>query len=261
MFKFILLFCTLLLSSSSWADSTSLCLSSDKNCTFVLARDTQNLVTVNPSRAQHRFSPFSTFKIANALIALERGIIKDTEQILTFDKTKYVPQTWWPAVWKLPQYNLKIAFKYSMVAVFRQLAFDIGQQGMAEQVKRLNYGNGDISSGLDDFWLGGSLQISAVEQVALLQDIYHNRLGLKTSTLTALKDIMLVEETSDYKLYAKTGAGRLGNSSMLGWYVGFVENKQGVFYFALNITEPSYAEVKAKRVKMALAHLTKENVL
>ena len=39
---------------------------------------------------------------------------------------------------------------------------------MQARLSRLGYGNADISSGLDSFWLGGSLRISPREQVALL---------------------------------------------------------------------------------------------
>lgn len=260
MFKSVLLLGAIVFSATSWATS-SLCTDDNENCTFVLASESSLSHVVNQQRAQTRLTPYSTFKIANALIGLERGVIKHTKQTLSFDKSKYIPQAWWPPVWKLPRYDLNSAFKYSMVSVFRQLAVDIGQPAMAQQVKRLNYGNGDISSGLDSFWLGGSLQISALEQIKFLQGVYHNTFNLKPSSLAALKEIMLVEETQDYKIYAKTGAGKLENKSMLGWYVGFVETEQGVHFFSANITAPTYAQVKTRRVEMVMAHLRKQGVL
>lgn len=260
MFKSVLWLSALVFSGVSLA-SSSLCTDDNKNCTFVLESETIQSQTINQQRATTAFTPYSTFKIVNALIGLEQGVIKNTKQTLTFDKSKYVPQPWWPPVWKLPRYDLKSAFKYSMVSVFRQLAVDIGQTEMAAQVKHLGYGNADISSGLDNFWLGGSLQISALEQVQFLKKIYHNKLNLKPSSLAALKEIMLVEETADYKVYAKTGAGKLKDKSMLGWYVGFVENKQGVHFFASNLTAPSYAQVKKQRVDMVMQHLRKLSVL
>jgi len=264
-FKSLVVLCLLSVCGAVWAKQTPLpndCLEGDQNCTFVLLSEPAlTPFIVNESRAKVRMSPYSTFKITNALIALERGLIENIDQSLYFDKVKYPVQAWWPPVWKLPQYNLKVAFKYSMVAVFRQLANDIGREGMASHVKRFDYGNGDISSGLDDFWLNGSLKISALEQVTFLQRIYHNKLGLKSSSLSALKEIMLLETTDNYKLYLKTGAGKLDDQSMLGWAVGFVENLQGVHFFALNLNAQTYAQVKKQRINMVTAHLRQKKVL
>lgn len=243
-------------------DSPLVCEAGDQRCTFVLLSEhNQHYTMVNRQRAKTRLSPFSTFKVANTLIGLELGVIKNTTQILNYDKKNYVPQAWWPAVWKLPSYDLTSAFKYSMVSIYRQLATDIGQVAMQQQLTRFNYGNRDISSQLDNFWLNGSLTISAVEQVQFLQHVHNNTLGLAPASLAALKEVMLVEAGDGYKLYAKTGAGRLDDKSMLGWYVGFVENQQGVYYFALNVQRDSYATIKKLRIAMTTNMLKKHGVL
>jgi beta-lactamase class D len=243
-----------------------LCLD-DSQCTFVLLSEipknsqNQRLTIVNKARAKQPLSPFSTFKITNSLIGLETGVIQNSHQILTFDRNKYPPQVWWPSVWKLPQYNLARAFKYSMVAIYRQLATDIGQINMQNYVERFSYGNQNISSQLDNFWLNGSLKISALEQVQFLQRVYHNQFNLKTTSLATLKSIMLVEELGETKIYGKTGAGKVADGTMLGWYVGFIENAQGVHFFALNFNRDTYAAMKAVRVKMAMNHLKKLGVI
>jgi beta-lactamase class D len=45
---------------------------------------------------------------------------------------------------------------------------------------------------------------------------------------------MLVDSTDNYKQFAKTGWGG-DDDNQVGWYVGFVKNKFGVWIFALNI--------------------------
>jgi beta-lactamase class D len=246
--------------------ATELCLKGN-DCTFVLLSERNNsakksdLNIVNEKRAKLQLSPFSTFKITNSLIGLELGLIKDTKQKLTFNKTTYPPQAWWPPVWKLSQYNLSSAFKYSMVAIYRQLASDIGAAEMKNHVERFEYGNQDISSQLDNFWLNGSLKISALEQVQFLQRVYHNQLDLKPASLESLKSVMLVEESKGMKIYAKTGAGKVTDGSMLGWYIGFVENTQGVHFFAFNFNRDTYAQMKTVRVKIAMNHLKKLGVV
>lgn len=269
--------------------SNALCLTSDNDCTFVLLstkvsektsfhesekvtqgasykEESEILLLVNEDRAKQRLSPFSTFKIINSLVALESKQIINAQQSLTFDHKKYPVQAWWPSVWKLPEYNLGTAFKFSMVAIFRQMATDIGQDKMQSYVSSFDYGNQDISSGLDNFWLNGSMQISAIEQVRFLQKMHQGQLSLSKHSIETLKEVMLVETTEHYSLYAKTGAGKANvndksSKAMLGWYVGFVEKPEGVYYFAFNFTRESYAKMKAVRVEIARNHLKKAGVI
>ena len=243
--------------------SETLCKEGSHSCTFVLLSElnqndgstTSKVSSLNESRANAPLPPFSTFKVANSLIALDLGVIKNTKQKLTFDKESYPVQAWWPPVWKLPSYDLTTAFKYSMVAIYRQLAKDIGEKNMLTYLKKMHYGNEDISSGLDSFWLNGSIKISAVEQTQLLQKIYHNQFAFNDQAIASIKEIMLVESKQNYRLFAKTGAGKVDDGTMLGWYIGFVENDAGVHFFAFNFNSPTYAEMKANRIKIATNHL------
>ena len=250
--------------------SNELCLASTNDCTFVLLSEKQSaverLLLVNEERAKQRLSPFSTFKITNSLIALDSKQIANAQQTLTFDKEKYPVQAWWPSVWKLPEYDLSSAFKFSMVAIYRQMATDIGQDKMQSYLSKFNYGNQDISSGLDSFWLNSSLKISALEQVRFLQKMHKGQLAISQHSIDTLKEVMLVEKKANYSLYAKTGAGKVNGKDknskvMLGWYVGFVENAEGVHYFAFNFTRGSYAEMKAVRVEIARNHLKKAGII
>jgi len=228
--------------------------------------DSEKLLLINEKRAKRRLSPFSTFKITNSLIALDSKQITNAQQTLTFDQKKYPVQAWWPSVWKLSEYNLASAFKFSMVAIYRQLASDIGQDKMQSYVSSFDYGNKDISSGLDRFWLNGSLKISAIEQVRFLQKMHRGQLTISQNSIDTLKEVMLVETNASYSLYAKTGAGKANaddksSKAMLGWYVGFVENTEGVHFFAFNFTSDSYAKMKASRVVIARNHLKKAGII
>lgn len=249
-------------------ENTELCQATNDSCTFVLLSEegkgkvlTSKTTTINENRANEAMSPFSTFKVVNSVIGLDLGLIKDAKQPLTFDKEAYPVQAWWPHVWKLPSYNLTTAFKYSMVAIYRQLAKDIGETNMRAYLKKMQYGNEDISSGLDSFWLNGSMKISAVEQVQLLSKIYHNQMKLSDRALNTLKEVMLLETNADYRIYAKTGAGKVDNGTMLGWYIGFVENAAGVHFFALNFDSPTYAAMKSKRSILMKNHLRSAGII
>ena len=275
--------------------SSELCMAENNDCTFVLlsekvsqkvteiiteaensassvkviqgssvTEESETLFWVNQQRAKQGFSPFSTFKVPNSLIALDTQIVKSAKQPLTYNKEKYPAKKWWPSVWTLSAYNLKSAFKFSMVPIYRQLATDIGQQQMQSYIDNFAYGNQDISSGLDNFWLGGSMKISAVEQVRFLQRMHQNQLAVKPESIELLKDVMLVETTAHYKLYAKTGTGKVSganNKAMLGWYIGFVENDQGVHYFAFNMTRDSFTKIKKSRITIVRNHLKQAGVI
>lgn len=52
-----------------------------------------------------------------------------------------------------------------------------------------------------------------------------------------MKRLMVLEETDEYKLRAKTGWS-LRNGNNNGWFVGFVESDDNVWFFATNI-EPA----------------------
>lgn len=255
--NFIYLF--LLFSLHSLADSNVQC---DANCTFVLLnQNTGTYETINKLRSTKRLSPFSTFKIPNSLIAIELGVVKTLEQKLDFDRPSFPVQSWWPKTWYQTSLNLKEAFQHSALPIYQHIAVKIGEEDMGRHLSKFEFGNTDISSGIDTFWLNGSLKISAKEQVDFLYKLNNYKLPLSDTTITTLKKIMLVEETDQYRLYAKTGGGYIAKERALGWYVGFVENNAGVFYFALNLEKPTFDTLKDKRKSMAIQQLKKAGVL
>lgn len=202
-------------------------------------------IRYNEQRCAERFSPFSTFKIPNSLIGLETGVIKDAESVTKWNQELYpANQAVFPE-WNGDQ-TLGTAFKYSVVWYYRELAKSVGEKRMAEKLKLLNYGNQDISSGINGFWLARSLQISADEQVEFLKKLYSEKLPFSKRSISIVKDIMLAEQTPEYKLRAKTGGGPRNNGA-LGWYVGWLETKDNVYFFALNIEGDTYESIKEKR--------------
>ena len=245
--------------NSALAGKQDLC---SEDCTFVMLSETTGEThVVNEARAKQRLPPFSTFKIPNSLIALDLAVVDNLEQKLSFDPTTYPVEEWWPKNWYAEPLNLNDAFKYSAVPVYKEIAVKINPVRMQSFVDQFNYGNRDISSGIDTFWLNGSLKISAQEQVAFIRRMYRNEISVAQRSLNLLKEIMLVEETDQYKFYAKTGAGRTDNGRWLGWYVGYVENKTGTYYFALNLDGATWSDIKQRRIDIAKNHLSQAGVL
>jgi beta-lactamase class D len=196
---------------------------------FVLYDKKENkFIRYNAKRCAKRFTPASTFKIPNTLIALETGVIKDEDEILKWDGVKRDRAEW------NRDHTLDSAFEYSAVWFYQEIARRVGEERMKKYLNDFAYGNRNTSGGIDLFWLRGNLRISPDEQITFLRKVSENKLPISVRSIEILKKIMLTENNANYKLFAKTGAGRDGEKRV-GWYVGFIEQNGNVYYFASNI--------------------------
>lgn len=188
-------------------------------------------------RAKEPFSPASTFKIFNALIALDNGVVKDTKEIFYHYKGEKV---FLPS-WKQDA-SLSSAIKRSQVPAFKELARKIGLKTMQESLNKLSYGNAKISK-IDTFWLDNSLQISAKNQADLLFKLSQNSLPFSKKSQEEVKKIILFKEDKIQKIYAKTG---FNDNINLAWIVGFVKTKNKILSFALNVDIKDIKNIKIR---------------
>nr|6PQI_A Chain A, Class D Carbapenemase OXA-48 [Klebsiella pneumoniae]6PQI_B Chain B, Class D Carbapenemase OXA-48 [Klebsiella pneumoniae]6PQI_C Chain C, Class D Carbapenemase OXA-48 [Klebsiella pneumoniae]6PQI_D Chain D, Class D Carbapenemase OXA-48 [Klebsiella pneumoniae]6PSG_A Chain A, Class D Carbapenemase OXA-48 [Klebsiella pneumoniae]6PSG_B Chain B, Class D Carbapenemase OXA-48 [Klebsiella pneumoniae]6PSG_C Chain C, Class D Carbapenemase OXA-48 [Klebsiella pneumoniae]6PSG_D Chain D, Class D len=188
--------------------------------------------TNNLKRANQAFLPASTFKIPNSLIALDLGVVKDEHQVFKWDG-----QTRDIATWNR-DHNLITAMKYSVVPVYQEFARQIGEARMSKMLHAFDYGNEDISGNVDSFWLDGGIRISATEQISFLRKLYHNKLHVSERSQRIVKQAMLTEANGDYIIRAKTGySTRI--EPKIGWWVGWVELDDNVWFFAMNMDMPT----------------------
>jgi beta-lactamase class D len=202
-----------------------------------------NYIKYNPARCDSEFIPASTFKIFNSLAALESGVIKDENEIIQWDSVKRFYDKW------NQDLNLAQAYKYSAVWFYQELARRIGQERMQSYINLNEYGNQDISGGIDLFWLEGGLRISAVEQVELLKKIYLNEVTFSQRSIDILKKIMIYDQTDDYIIRAKTGWG-MRSENQIGWFVGYVEKGDDVYFFATNVESKEPEEGFKSRIEI-----------
>jgi beta-lactamase class D len=203
-------------------------------------QSTNTYTKYNPTHCATGFSPCSTFKIANSLIGLQSGVIPDSGFVIKYDSARHpldsIKLATEPFKHWYEDLSLKRAFKYSCVWYYQELARRVGKVRMKRMVDDLDYGNRDISSGVDTFWLSGSLQISIDEQVEFLKRLYSNQLnGISAKNINIVKSMMLCEATPAYHLYGKTGRGVCPNGKTIGWFVGFIETDSGTKIFAMNL--------------------------
>ena len=185
----------------------------------------------NSRRNNTAFLPASTYKIPNSLIALETGVIKDDISVLTWDGIERGFNGSPFAQWN-QDLNLRLAFKYSAVWFYQVLARRIGHQRMQDFVNQIQYGNQNIGKeeDIDKFWLSGELRITPRQQIDFLRRLYQNDLPFAQRTIDLVKDIAIAEQTPNYVLRGKTGW-----ADTIGWYVGYLEQNDNVYFFATNI--------------------------
>lgn len=220
------------------------------NGTFVLLDMKKNVVTVvNGDRHTKGFLPASTFKIANALIALETKVVKDAdERVFKWDGKKRDFEAW------NKDHTLRSAFKASAVWVFQEIAREIGEQRMRVYVTQFGYGNREPGGEIDTFWLEGKLRISALQQVEFLERLLIGKLPVSPRNADIVKDIAFIEQVGDATLRGKTGWIPNGDNK-IGWFVGWVERGGDTYVFALNL-DPNEEKHVAARQTIAKALLT-----
>ncbi len=187
----------------------------------------------NPQRNSTAFLPASTFKILNSLISLETGVIPHELAILTWDGIERQIPAW------NRDLNMREAIKLSAVWFYQVLARRVGYEQMQKWVAKVGYGNNKIGNkqDIDKFWLSGELRITPNEQIEFLRRLHKNELPFSERSLSVVKDIIIVEQTPDYTIRAKTGLVGFGEqtASQIGWYVGYLEQNKNVYFFATNI--------------------------
>lgn len=95
---------------------------------------------------------------------------------------------------------------------------------MQQMLNSFNYGNMDISDGIDKFWLTGSLKISQAEQIQSLKKFYLGELPVSKRSMDITKSIIILDEKPEYIFRGKTGWAQ-SDTKDIGWLVGWVEKK------------------------------------
>lgn len=224
------------------------CLPAQLQATFVLLDPaTDTLHVAHPERAGQRYIPASTFKIANTLIGLETGAVRDLDEVLP-----YGGQPQWRPEWEHDM-SLREAIKLSAVPIYQELARRIGLEPMAAMLRKLDYGNAETGSVVDRFWLQGPLAISAIEQVRFLNRMLQGQLPVAASSVAAVEAITVQEQTATQVLHYKTGWAAAAQPQ-IGWVVGWLERGPIRYPFAFNMDVSGQADVP-KRWPLARACL------
>lgn len=189
----------------------------------------------NERMSRQRVSPDSTYKLYSALAALDAGVISPKKNSLSWDHTDYPF-----ASWNRDQ-TLISSMESSVNWYFQRLDQKLGLAAVQRNLKRIGYGNADISGGLSSFWLESTLKISPLEQTALLRDLDQNRLGYSRESVDAVRHSIKLSAGTGRVLYGKTGTGRVDGRDKNGWFIGFLKTKDNTYYFTLRLQGSNHA--------------------
>lgn len=221
------------------------------------------------SSCSSRLSPQSTFKIPHALAALDAGVVSGIDETIAYDGHP-VDQPLWRQ-----DHTLATAMRYSVVWYFQEIAKRLGPGREREYLSRFDYGNKDSSSGLTSFWLGGSLAISADEQLRFLMRLFAGELPVRTDAAESVRQILrqpsgsVVNATGAHPfggrwaegtiVSAKTGSGPTADGGSVRWLVGHVHRGARSWIFVSNVVgtdrTPALAAVEQAATALEEAHV------
>ncbi|MEZ5462641.1 class D beta-lactamase [Dokdonella sp.] len=248
----VLLVSDALASDIQWqerADFSRIFVQADVIGTVVVFDETgQNWLVHDPIRAEAAYSPASTFKVFNALAALESGAVSDEYEVIRWDGQERRMPAW------NRDHSLASGMRYSVVWFYQAVARRIGAKRMQAYLDAVDYGNRSIGDTIDQFWLDNSLRISARQQVDFLRRLADGKLPFTERSQEAVRRITISTDAPGWILHQKTGwstRGAADGKTDLGWSVGWLERDGRRWFFAINIDMPA-ADDATKRLSIPL---------
>lgn len=217
------------------------------------------LIASDELRCRAAILPASTFKIPHSLIALDTGVVADPDKdIFKWDGTHYAIEAW------NKDHTLRSAIAASAVPVYQQIAKRIGAEREQKYLDLLNYGNRNISGGIEHFWLNGGLRISPIEQIEFIARLLRGDLPVSKRAQDLTRDIVPVTQLGDVAIHNKTGligvdeaTARQGITASVGWIVGWASRGSDNTLFALNmdIQKPEHVAARMTLAQQCLADI------
>lgn len=212
---------------------------------YDLERDTWHIH--NQERALLRVSPDSTYKIYDALLGLEEGVIQPDDSFMAWDGNHYPF-----AAWNADQ-TLASAMSSSVNWYFQAIDRQLSRTALQQYIQKIEYGNQDLHGNPTAYWMESSLIISPVEQVQLLVRLHQNAWGFSPENIEAVKESICLSSSDAGTFYGKTGTGCVEGKNINGWFIGYLESAGHTCFFATNIQARQNAEgSQAKEITMSI---------
>lgn len=217
-------------------------------------------------------SPASTFKIPHALIGLETGVVDGPNHVRKWNAEAHPD-----AQWGHEDQTLTSAIRDSVVWYFQEVAVGVGRERMSKYLADFAYGNQKIGGELTEFWLDGSLALSAHDQLEFLRKLAVGELPVSSAHVEALRGILRqpvrelewrVDEPEQFvgvweskaSLEFKTGTADHGDGNVT-WLVGRLVSQHNDVIFVSRVIDEAEPSARSVAVEVALRNLTRLKLL
>lgn len=194
-----------------------------------------------------RTAPNSTYKIYDALFGLEEGVIAPNDSFMAWNGADYPFEAW------NADQDLYSAMQSSVNWYFEEIDKQLGSSTIQNYIRKIGYGNENVSPDLSSYWMQGTLKISPVEQVELLTVLHNNSFDFAPENVNAAKNAICLFSSEGKNFYGKTGTGRVDSQDVNGWFVGYIETAGNTYFFATNIQAAEKATgSKASEISLSI---------
>lgn len=217
-------------------------------------------------------SPASTFKIPHALIGLETGVVDGPLHVRKWDAEAHPD-----AQWGHEDQTLTSAIRDSVVWYFQEVAAGVGRERMSKYLADFAYGNQTIGSELTEFWLDGSLELSAYDQLEFLRKLAVGELPVSPAHVESLRGILrqpiralewrvdTPEQfagawESNTSLEFKTGSADHAGGNVT-WLVGRLVSEHDDVIFVSRVIDDAEPSARSLAVEAALRNLMRLKLL
>ena len=194
-----------------------------------------------------RTAPNSTYKIYDALFGLEEGVIAPNDSFMAWNGADYPFEAW------NADQDLYSAMQSSVNWYFEEIDKQLGSSTIQNYIRKIGYGNENVSPDLSSYWMQGTLKISPVEQVELLTVLHNNSFDFAPENVNAAKNAICLFSSEGKNFYGKTGTGRVDGQDVNGWFVGYIETAGNTYFFATTIQAAENATgSKASEISLSI---------
>ena len=156
-----------------------------------------------------------------------------------------------PSIWRQPSWRATTDptswIRNSTVWYAQQVTSRLGERRVQDYVGRFDYGNQDLTGGVDMAWIASSLQVSPREQVAFLRKVANRELPVTAHAFDMTAQLLhLPMLDNGWQVYGKTGtasgdgAGDTGRA--LGWFAGWATKDGRTVVFARQNFGPGHPD-------------------
>lgn len=194
---------------------------------FTMLNNADGSITVyNIGMDTMRVAPLSTFDIMGSLVALHTGAATSEKMILPLDGMVCNGTD------TCTSCSLADAFRSDCHVYFQELAKKTGKEKMSYWIDSIGYGNKMCQGPVDSFWFNNTIKISADEQLGLMKRLYFDQLPFRKTVQETVRQMMLQEDNTAYRLFYRTGNGVDEKNHPISWACGWIEENRHVYFFA-----------------------------